>query len=179
MFSLCNTSYLLLFLILIPSIAHSQVTVQADIASKQADITLRNGIINADNTAIGNSQEDIVVQQAGITADNATIAADQSINATYLASVAQTASGVNWDYFVTLEPQIPFSTWSKVDSGINWTSVVPSLGINCGGITEANVNWTNWGNCEAKGMTPGSPFGGKNTGIAAFWCGNGNIAGTC
>ena len=159
--------------------AFAQQAVLNDISVKQGDANVQNGIISNQQNIIAAANTAITAAQAQLVIDNAAIAVDQSINAAYLASVAQTASGVNWDYFVTLEPQIPFSTWSKVDSGINWTSVVPSLGINCGGITEANVNWTNWGNCEAKGMTPGSPFGGKNTGIAAFWCGGGSIAGTC
>jgi hypothetical protein len=144
---------------------HGQENAIADEAQKQQQINNLNQAITAD-------EEKISSLQAAITIDSQEIAA-------YNASNAQTASGVNWDYFVTLEPQIPFSIWSKVSTGVNWTSIIPTLGINCGGITEANVNWSNWGKCENNGMTPGAPFGGKSTGIAAFWCGNGSISGTC
>jgi hypothetical protein len=170
--------YLFLFM-LIPSIVQAQQSVLMDIQNKQNDISNQNLAITQDQGNINSENADIAYRQSQIATDNAAIATDTQENAQYMASTAQTASGVNWDYFVTLEPQIPFATWSKVDSGINWTSIIPTLGITCGGITEANVNWNNWGTCEANGMTPGLPFGGKNTGIAAFWCGNGKIAGTC
>lgn len=171
--------YLFLFLILIPSIVNAQQSVLNDVTSKQQDIATRTQQIAVDTQWASNANADIVTQQNAITADNAIIAYDESANAQYQANTAQTVMGVNWNYFVSLEPADPFSSWSKIQNGINWTTIVPLLGINCGGITEANVNWSNWGNCESKGMTPGTPFGGKNTGIAAFWCGNGSIAGTC
>lgn len=143
------------------------------------DIKNQQNIINACNQMISGCATNTATCQANITAANNAIALDNAAIAAYNADNAQNASGVNWDYFVTLEPQIPFSTWSKVNNGVNWTAIVPTLGINCGGITESGVNWSNWGNCEANGMTPGKPYGGYNTGIAAFWCGNGKITGTC
>jgi len=158
---------------------HAQQAVLNDISIKQGDLNVQNSIVANSQTAIASANAAITAAQAQIAIDNTAITNDTAINAAYIASTAQTASGVNWDYFVTLEPQIPFSTWSKVSTGINWSSIIPTLGINCGGITESAVNWPNWGNCESKGMTPGAPFGGKATGIAAFWCGNGSIAGTC
>lgn len=157
--------FLLLFIFLIPSMSQGQVITTQACQNAQNDAQQRTNQINYETS-------DLVTQQAQLAADNATIV---QCNASY----AQTVSGVNWDYFVSLEPSDPFSSWSKIANGINWTSVVANIGINCGGITEANVNWTNWGTCEANGMTPGLPFGGKNTGIAAFWCGNGKITGTC
>lgn len=162
----------ILYFFMCSKLCHAQTASIQDIQAKQQDIVLMQTNINNDNNDLAFSQARIIADNAAITIDNQEIAA-------YNASTAQTVSGVNWDYFVTLEPQIPFAQWSKINNGINWTSIVANIGINCGGITEANVNWTNWGTCEANGMTPGLPFGGKNTGIAAFWCGNGKITGTC
>lgn len=172
-------STLSIIIIFLSGNVYAQSLTLQDIQQRQSDIVQRNQNISSDNAQCANNSADALIQQALIVSDNASIVNDNQIIATYNANTAQTASGVNWDYFVTLEPQIPFSTWSKVATSINFTAIIPTLGINCAGITEANVNWTNWGTCEANGMTPGLPFGGKNTGIAAFWCGNGKIAGTC
>jgi hypothetical protein len=98
---------------------------------------------------------------------------------TYNQINAQTAAQVNWDYVDGLEiAGIRYAQWSAAETSVNWSSIVPTLGVNCS-VQESNVNWYNMPNCEAKGVAMGSPYGNWPTGVAGFWCGQGSISGVC
>lgn len=92
---------------------------------------------------------------------------------------AQTAAQVNWPFFTGLEVVgLRMANWGSAAAGVNWSSIIPTLGIACS-VTEASVNWSNFPVCAANGVNGGLPYGNWATGIAAFYCGQGSIAGTC
>lgn len=136
---------LLILLLFISSNVFAQSFQQNDLLTQQA-------IINKANAAIASDQADITNQQAIITSSNLAISNDNNIIIQYSAQNAQNISGVNWDYFDTLEiAGVRYSTFSTVTPGVNWPNITSELNITCP-VSESSVNWTNWHTCENKGV---------------------------
>ena len=151
----------------------------ATVQALQQDIQNYQNDINTQEINISNNTAANAVAQAKIVSDTSAIVSDNQLIAQINENNATNVTGVNWDYYISLENVgIRYAQWSTVSSGINWNGIIPQLGVNCA-VQESNVNWPNWGNCKANGMTPSSPFAGFLTGVAAFWCGQGSISGTC
>lgn len=130
-------------------------------------------------SCISNATSGLSTCQAQYNSISSDILSVQQAIIQYNNANATSISGINWDYFINLEQNlIRFSQWPAVSSGVNWASIIPQLGINCS-VQESAVNWSNWGNCESKGLSGGQPYGNWPSGVAAFYCGQGSIQGIC
>jgi hypothetical protein len=171
--------FIALCLIALP--VHAQQAILNDISIKQGDLNVQNGIITNAQAAITTADDAITAAQAQIAIDNAAIASDTAINNAYIDSTAQNITGINWNYFDALEiAGDRYASFSAVASGINWPAITTQLNITCavsGG--EAGVNWNNWSNCEANGVSGGVSIGTYNSGWSAFYCGAGHVSGKC
>lgn len=152
--------------------AQNATTLAQDIANRQGDIA-------SQQSSIGIYNSNIAQAQAAISQDNVIITNDQNELAIYNANHAQVPTDVNWDYMALLESDgTLFTGIQPITPGINWTSIVPALGITCS-VTQTQVNWNNWFSCEGNGVQGGVSIGTYTTGWGAFYCGQGHVSGKC
>ena len=154
-------------------------SIDADLTQQNASIISQQSSITSENQQLNSDLQQEISINAQIQTDTSNLSQAMS---QYVAATAQTPANVNWEYSDVMEiGGIRYAQWSLTESGVNWTSIIPALQVGGTGCqwSEAQINWTNFDNCENNGVVMGQPYQSWVTGITAFWCGKGNISGTC